>query len=328
MPQLKLCTTETAGGAKPFREIRATELDERILREHISAYGYVLIRNLLFPRDLNLLLTEITQIVSAARWLDPTRHPLDRITRPGVTFTETDPAFRRVSDRVFNLETFHVFPHHPVLRRMMQLLVGPHLLVHPKPIPRLVFPNAERFRTIPHQDHHAIAGDPQTFTAWIPLHDCPPKLGPLQILEGSHRHGLQKTPSATGVIPIDSARGDAWVGGRINAGDVLVFHSLAVHAATPNISTQLRLSLDCRFQSYDRLVNPANLVFAGAGQKSWESTYANWRSARLKYYWKQFPLQFTPSKAELAELAQTAEPPDARTRYARILSQLEAQIAS
>jgi ectoine hydroxylase-related dioxygenase (phytanoyl-CoA dioxygenase family) len=328
MPQLKLRSTEAAGGVKPFREIRATELDARILREHIAIYGYVLIRNLLFPRDLNLLLTEITQTVAAAGWLDSTRQPLDRIVKTGVAFDDTDPFFRRVSDQVFNLETFHAFPHHPTLRGMMELLVGPHLLVHPKPIPRLVFPSAERFRPIPHQDHQAVAGDPQTYTAWIPLHDCLPKLGPLQILEGSHRYGLQRTPPGTNVIPIDTARGDAWVGGRISAGDVLVFHSLAVHTATHNISTQLRVCLDCRFQSYDRPVNPTNLVFPGAGEKSWETTYAHWRSARLKYYWKQFPLQLTPSKAELTELAQTAEPPETRVRYARILAQLDSQIAS
>jgi hypothetical protein len=325
MPLLKTPTAESTGGVKPFREIRATELDSRVLREHIASYGYVLIRNLLFPRDLNLLLTEITQTASAAKWLDPTRPPLDRIARPGVTFTESDPAFRRVSDQVFNLEAFHAVPHHPTLRAMMELLVGPHLLVHPKPIPRLVFPSTERFRPIPRQDHHAIAGDPQTFTAWIPLHDCPPKLGPLQILEGSHRYGLQKTSPGAIVIPIDSVRGDTWASGRVNAGDVLIFHSLAVHAATRNTSNQLRVCLDCRFQSYDRPVNPANLVFSGAGERSWESTYATWRSSRLKYYWKQLPLQFAPSKAELAQMASAAEPPELRTRYARILAQLETQ---
>src|ERR1700749_2834441 len=150
MPELRQQTTETAGVVRPFREIRATELDQRILREHIATYGYVLIRNLLFPKDLNLLLTETAHTVSAAGWLDPSRHPLDRAVHPGVNFSDTDPAFRRVSDQVFNLETLHAIPHHPILIRMMELLVGPHLLVHPKPIPRLVFPNAERCRHTPH----------------------------------------------------------------------------------------------------------------------------------------------------------------------------------
>jgi hypothetical protein len=328
MPDLKVQALNTAGGLKPFRELRATELDARTLREQMLAQGYVLIRNLLFPKDLNRLLTETTHILSAAGWLDPTRDPFERIAKPGLAFTNADPPFKRVSDQVFNLETFHALPHHPVLRQMMQLLVGPHLLVHPKPIPRLVFPSPTGFRPITHQDHHAIAGDLQTFTAWMPLHDCSLKLGPLQILEGSHRYGLQRTPSGTRVLSMDTARGGAWVTGRISAGDVLLYHSLTVHAASPNTSNQLRISLDCRFQSYDRPINPANLVFPAAGARSWETVYANWRFDKLKYYWKHLPLEFKPSPAELARLAQTAEPPDIRSRYARILTQLEPQVTT
>jgi hypothetical protein len=84
--------------------------------------------------------------------------------------------------------------------------------------------------------------------------------------------------------------------------------------------------MDCRFQNYWRAVNPATLVFPGTSGKSWETTYANWRSDELKYYWKQMPLHLKPSKIELAELAQTADSPEMRSRYARILSRIEAQI--
>ncbi len=31
-------------------------------------------------------------------------------------------------------------------------------------------------------------------------------------------------------IPTEEAVGDKWVGGDVNAGDVLIFHSLTVHA--------------------------------------------------------------------------------------------------
>ena len=325
MSCLKGQTIDPPGGVKPFRELRATELNARILKERMDAHGYVLIRNLLFPNDFHRLITEITQVVAAARLLQPGRDPLDRIANPGVAFKDTDPLFKRISDQVFNLESFHAFPHHPALRQLMELLVGPHVLVHPKSIPRLVFPNAGSFRFLPHQDHHTIAGDLQTYTAWMPLHDCPVKLGPLQILEGSHRYGVQKT-LGTGIIPVETAHGDGWVGGRISAGDVLLIHSLTVHAASPNTSSQLRIAVDCRFQSCDRPINPANLIFPGSGAKSWETTYANWRSDKYKYYWKQLPLQFHPSKADLAQLAQTAEPPDIRARYARILTQIREQM--
>jgi ectoine hydroxylase-related dioxygenase (phytanoyl-CoA dioxygenase family) len=161
----------------------------------------------------------------------------------------------------------------------------------------------------------------------MPLHDCPPESGPLQILEGSHRFGLKDADPATGCISMATALGGEWFGGPINAGDVLIFNSLTVHAASPNFSSQLRISLDCRFQDYERALDPATLVFPGkSGGKSWEKTYANWRSDDLKYFWKRIPLQFKPSKSELEQLAQTADSPLMRSRFARILSQLESQL--
>jgi hypothetical protein len=102
-----------------------------------------------------------------------------------------------------------------------------------------------------------------------------------------------------------------------------VFSSLTVHEAAPNRSSRLRISLDWRFQSYERAINPGVLVFAGSGRRSWEKTYANWPSDELKYYWTRLPLQLRPSKLELAELARSAESPDQRARYAGILRALE-----
>ena len=292
----------------------------------MNVHGYLLLREFLPTDDINRLLDEILQIVSSAGWLLPGHNPLQRVVNATATCGDSDPFFKQVYDQVFALESFHALAHHPVLKQVMTQLVGPQLLIHPKPIGRLIFPNCERFIVHAHQDHRGIGGDPETFTAWLPLHDCPIKLGPLQILAASHRYGLQSTGSDSGYLPREMARGGAWVGGRINAGDVLIFHSLTVHSTTPNISDQLRISMDCRFQNYWRAVNPASLVFPGTGGKSWESTYANWRSDELKYYWKQMPLHFKPSKVELAELAQTAESPEMQSRYARILSQIESQI--
>lgn len=171
-----------------------------------------------------------------------------------------------------------------------------------------------------------MGGDPEFFTAWIPLHDCPTNVGPLQVLEGSHHFGFQKHDKENlhvPEIPVGREAGDEWVCGQINAGDVLIFHSLTVHAASPNLSKQLRLSLDCRFQDYNRVFNPTNVVFAGESGKSWEKTYAGWHSEDLKYYWKKIPLAFQPSKLEIERLAETADSPSTRAKYVRIASQLD-----
>jgi ectoine hydroxylase-related dioxygenase (phytanoyl-CoA dioxygenase family) len=310
---------------KPFRQVQGSDLTAQSLEEELSSRGYVLIRGLLPHADVTNLLDDITEILSAAGWLLPGHDPLERIASIGAACGDPDPSFKRTYREVFNLESFHALPHNPALKRVMKMVVGEEVLIHPKAIGRLIFPNCERLTVHPHQDYRFMNGDPECYTVWIPLHDCPTDVGPLQILEGSHRFGFQKHEDENlhvPEIPAGAAMGDEWVGGQINAGDVLIFHSLTVHAASPNRSDKLRISLDCRFQDSRRALNPANLVFGGDSGKSWESIYAQWHSNALKYYWKKLPLSFQPPKSEIEQLARTAEPPSRRERYARILSQL------
>jgi len=310
---------------KPIHEVQARDLTSRLLREELNSRGYVLIRGILPSVDLSNLLGEVAQVLSNAGWLLPSYDPLECIADISAACGDPDPSFKRTYQEVFNLESFHALPHHVALKRVMNMLVGEQVLVHPKPIGRLIFPHCEQLTVHAHQDYRFMSGDPECYTVWIPLHDCPTEVGPLQILEGSHRSGILRHEDANLHVPeIQGAaiKGD-WVGGQINAGDVLMFHSLTVHAASPNRSNRIRISLDCRFQNCGRAINPANLAFAGESGKSWEMTYSRWRSNELKYYWKRMPLKFQPSKSEIEQLSRTADRPSVRTRYARILSQLE-----
>jgi ectoine hydroxylase-related dioxygenase (phytanoyl-CoA dioxygenase family) len=311
---------------KPFHEVQTSDLSRDILRDQIDSKGYVLIRDLLPLDDLTQLLDEITKKLSAAGWLLPGHNPLDRCADISAACGDPDPLFKWTYQEIFNLELFHALPHHPTLRQVMSMIVGEQLLIHPKPIGRLIFPHCDRLTVHAHQDYRFMGGDTECYTTWIPLHNCPTDLGPLQILEGSHRFGFQPHEDANLHVPEISsgkALGTDWVGGQINAGDVLIFHSLTVHAGAPNLSKQLRISLDCRFQNARRVINPANLVFAGESGKSWEKIYAGWHSNKLKYYWKEMPLEFQPSKFEIEQLSKTTDPASARAKYARILRQLD-----
>jgi ectoine hydroxylase-related dioxygenase (phytanoyl-CoA dioxygenase family) len=310
----------------PFRDIGANQLDSAHLKSELNLRGYVLIRELLPIEDINNLLRKIVQILFDEGWLLPNQNAITRAADPKAAYSESDPAFKRVYEKIFNLEAFHSLAHHPKLGEVMRLLVGPKLLVHPKPIVRLIFPNCDRFVTGAHQDHLSVGGDTNCFTAWFPLHDCPAELGPLQVLDGSHLFGLQDADLETGVVSRDKVRGKEWVSGAINAGDVLIFHGLTVHSGSPNTSSQLRISMDCRFQDYAHASNPANFVFPGSDHRSWETTYASWRSKDLKYFWKQLPLKFEPSLDELAKLVSTADSERMRVRYERILSQIRLQM--
>ncbi len=310
---------------KEFREFRACDLTRDQFQTELREQGYILVREALPARIVRQVLSEVAAVLFAAGWLLPKYDPLDRMADTTAACGDPDPRFKRTYQQVFNLAVFHALPHHPSLQRLMEMVAGDRLLVHPKPIGRLIFPHCKELTVHAHQDYRFMGGDPECFTAWIPLHDCPVDMGPLQVMEGSHLHGFQNHEDENlhvPEIPASAAAGGEWVGGRIDAGDVLIFHSLTVHAAAPNLSKQMRISIDCRFQDYSRALNPANLAFAGESGKSWENTYSGWRTDELKYYWKGLPLNLRPSKIELEELSMHAEPPAARARYARILSQL------
>ena len=310
---------------KPFHELPQDGLSPDILRQQIGSQGYAVIRNLLPTAELRDVLFDVTEILNRSGWLLPGRDPVERVANRLAACGDPDPEFKRAYREVFSLERFHALPHHPRLREVMKMIVGERVLVHPKPIGRLIFPQCERLRVHAHQDYRFKNGDPECFTVWIPLHDCPTEVGPLQILAGSHRFGFQTHVDENlhvPEIPLGTEIGDEWVGGNINAGDVLIFHSLTVHAAAPNLSDRMRISLDCRFQDYARAINPANLAFAGGSGKSWDEIYRSWRSQDLQYYWKSLPLNLQPSRVEIEHLSRLAASPSMRARYGRILAQL------
>ena len=109
-----------------------------------------MIRDLLPREDMIRVLADITQILDRAGWLLPGFDPLERVAKISAACGDPDPSFKQTYQQVFNLESFHSLPHHPALRRVMTMLVGERLLVHPKPIGRLIFPKLRAA-------HHACA---------------------------------------------------------------------------------------------------------------------------------------------------------------------------
>jgi hypothetical protein len=87
----------------------------------------------------------------------------------------------------------------------------------------------------------------------------------------------------------DGALRHCWLGDDIAAGDVIIFHSLLVHRAGPNLSDRLRLSVDFRYQARHQPICPVCLLLASNGL-SWERVYQGWSSDTLKYYWRRWKL--------------------------------------
>jgi hypothetical protein len=313
------------GTMKSFRTIYAKDLDSISLKSEMETFGYLFIRDLMPKGDLEPLLSDMIGIASDEGWTIEGAAPSYRIANPAMACFDPEPKYKQAANRAFRLERLHALTHHPVLTDVMKRLVGPRLFVHPKPIARMIFPNCEGALLHAHQDNSGIAGSFESYTVWMPLHDCVQGEGTLEIKEMSHLFGLQHTE---GYIKPETAQGGDWVGGQINAGDAVFFHSLTVHSSTLSTSSQLRFSLDCRFQSYDEAVSPLEIVFPNQakGGRTWEATYADWKRDDLKYYWRDLPLRIKPSLAELAAQAEKADSPEKRLRYATMVELIEREI--
>jgi hypothetical protein len=137
-----------------------------------------------------------------------------------------------------------------------------------------------------------VQGSTEVFTAWIPLIDCPMAVGPLQIAAGSHTQGVFDFQIAAGAggIEITNPLEGRWVSNGFTQGDVLIFHSMAVHKGVPNRSDRLRMSMDVRYQLVSEPFNADN-ANADGQPLAWDDIYAGWRSKDLQYYWQRLPLK-------------------------------------
>ena len=191
--------------------------------------------------------------------------------------------------RQYALEALHALPHHAAVLGLFERMLGGPVLVHPVIIARNVFPHSAKFdnTTVAHQDYPHVQGTTECFTAWMPLGACPMEMGGLSVAVGSHRDGVRDFCIATdsgGMRVLDPLVG-RWSASDLEAGDVVIFHSLAVHKALPNRSETLRQSVDARYQRADAPTLEKHLRPYG-DMLSWEEIYAGWKSDRLKYYWR------------------------------------------
>jgi ectoine hydroxylase-related dioxygenase (phytanoyl-CoA dioxygenase family) len=267
------------------------------LRARMERDGCLFFRRLVDPEALLAVRRDILQLCREAGWLAESSELMEGVAAPGVRHVEPEPDYMVVYDQVMRLESFHALAHDPALLAMYRDLMGEPVLVHPRNIARIIFPRNTKYTTPAHQDYIHIQGTPETFTAWIPLGDCPREFGSLSILAGSHRKGLLPTHAAYGAggrgVETDDL-GLPWLEGDFRLGDSVIFHSHAVHRALDNTtSDRLRLSVDFRYQGVSQPVVEGSLLPHFA-RLTWDEIYTGWSSERYQYYWRDLPLNVAP----------------------------------
>lgn len=276
---------------RAFTDSSDLVMDGDALAARARRDGYLFVKGLLPRNAVTDLRQQFLEVTAEAGWLLPDHALMDAIADPGKACADPEAAYVAVLKRLYRLESLHALKHHPAITGLFERLFGEPVLVHPMVIPRNIFPQRPDLTTPPHQDFVHIQGTPDCYAAWIPLSDCPVEMGGLQIAEASHTQGVHafRVSSGAGAMEVADPLEGQWVGGDFEAGDVIIFHSMAVHRGAPNLTDRLRQSVDARYQrASDPIVETSLSPYAGTG--TWDEIYADWSADALKYYWRDQPL--------------------------------------
>src|SRR5690606_355038 len=139
------------------------------------------------------------------------------------TTWEGQPDYWPAFERFQRMPRFHALAHSPALVQVLERLFGETVLVHPRNIGRIIFPDAAP--TPPHQDFLHIRGTPDTWTAWLPLGDAPREVGGLALLPGSHTQGLlpSRAMPGAGGSGVDVPENAGWQTTDYRPGDAVLF---------------------------------------------------------------------------------------------------------
>ena len=157
---------------------------------------------------------------------------------------------------------FRIITHERVLD-LVECLIGPEIYSNPvqhiriKPPERLLPDGATDVlaRANPwHQDNGVVdpvADGTDMLTVWIALSDAPVERGCLQVIPRSHRQALRThcpgTPGRPFAIPDALLDFERATPVPTRAGDMILMHKHTIHGSLPNVSEQIRWSLDLRY---------------------------------------------------------------------------------
>jgi hypothetical protein len=276
---------------QPFLDSTSLLPDPAALDARLAAEGYLFVRGLLPRAAVQDVGRRCREVAAAGGWLDPA-HPVDLgVANRAAACTDPEPRYVEVFRRLYVLEALHTLKHHPAVVGFFERLFGEPVLVHPLFVMRNIFPQRPESTTPAHQDFVHIQGTPATYTVWIPLGDCPLEQGSLTVAAGSHRDGVRefRVTNGSGGLEVVDPLADRWRASPFTAGDVLIFHSLTVHKALPNLTDRLRQSMDARYQRLREPVSDLSLR-PYAGLFTWDQVYAGWTSRELQHYWTRLPI--------------------------------------
>ena len=280
----------------PFTDCTGLIGNRTQLLEHAHENGYLFFPGLLSAEPLLALRRQVLQVAAQHELLAPDTDPDAGIRRKGVFVCEQDRSETYINFYidVQKLRLFHALPHHESILRVLEVLFGASVFIHPRHICHVIFPGEHQYTTPPHQDFSPVRGSQETWTVWTPLGDCDAELGGLAIARGSNRHGLLEDGGVRSWELIEDSTEWAW--NPFKCGDVVMFHSLTIHRGRDNVTDdRIRLATSARYQSVDEPVDEDALT-VHLGCAKWEEVYSEWETDdALKYYWNAIDMDVQPA---------------------------------
>ena len=247
---------------EPYHQSSIKEPSEWI--PSLKERGYLFFKNFFNKSEVPLIRKKILEVLYKEGWITSTNETY--VVQEPVRWINS-PEFYRCIDEFMQIEELHVLGKHPSLLKLMEHLLGGPAFPHPRKMIRTSYPIRLNKTDLipPHQDIFYVRGEIDTFTVWIPLGKYSIEKGGLKVAEGSHKMQLLPTSPTDenrfGCKLSDIKEEDfIWKLSPVEMGDILVFHSLTLHGATPNLENQIRLSMDCRFSSPLGVLNEEQLI--------------------------------------------------------------------
>lgn len=261
-----------------------TEHTVDAVKDALAGDGAALLRGLLPVDEVESVAGDVRGALEAEGWLDGDLRPkIDPVAAPA-------PGYYSAYQRVWSLESLHRLPHSQALFGLVEALFGEPIFNHLAKVARLTFPEGPKSKaTRPHQDMSLLSATTDLITCWIPLVPVPRPKGGLKVLRGAQHDGLAPSagdPGAFGIFVDISDDDPRWATADYEVGDVLLFHNLTVHAALPNTTDEMRLSLDTRYQAVSEPVRPYVLnVHYSPPLPGWDEITAGWSTKK----WVEVP---------------------------------------
>jgi len=223
--------------------------------------GYLLIENALEPNDLNPLIKEFGEVVEngaaqlyADGEIDSEFKTEGFDTRLAKISEQSELLFQKVFSGVYTGPALFDLLVNPKLLDIAESLVGPEIMCHPAYRVRPKLPDHDRTLVPWHQDAGYMEPKCDSvlqLTIWIPLIDATVENGCMEVIPHAHRDGVfLHRPSERFYleIPDDALPQVDPVVVPVNFGSVLLLTNLTPHRSIPNVSNQVRWSVDSRYQ--------------------------------------------------------------------------------